>query len=476
MLPATPSSPDFATLDLLQEGVWVADASDQLVFVNAAMARIAGVDARLLTGQSLHSFPEGTVGHFLGFFNRAKESLRPCEYECAVVTPSGRATWQGGWLAPLVEQGLYAGMICTVQDISRRMHMQQQLESSEQRYRAVVEDQTEVISRVLPDGTLVFVNEVYCRLFGKTVEELVGTKWYPMAHPGDVPMIEAKLREMTPDNPVVVVEARVVVAGGEECWMQFVNRGFFHADGTLRESQSVGRDITSLKRVQDSLRKSEERLEMALAGSGLGCLDMDVRAGKMTADRRISEMLGYTIEQLEERLFWRSLLDPRDRPRFERDLAAHLRGDTAAFRNEHRLRHKEGHWVTVEARSKVVQRDPRGEPLRMVGTLLDITLRKRLDEEGVDLLKQIETLIRESTSSRPTDEADNRNLASLTRREVQILGMIAEGLTSAQIGRQLNLATNTVGTHRQNLMSKLDLHTAAEVTRFAIDHGLIKKS
>ena len=53
------------------------------------------------------------------------------------------------------------------------------LEASEQRYRNVVEDQTEFISRFLPDGTHVFVNEAYCRYFNKTRDEIIGKKFIP---------------------------------------------------------------------------------------------------------------------------------------------------------------------------------------------------------------------------------------------------------------------------------------------------------
>lgn len=130
--------------------------------------------------------------------------------------------------------------------------------------------------------------------------------------------------------------------------------------------------------------------------------------------------------------------------------------------------------MTVEARGKVTERDERGAPRRMVGTLIDITQRKRLSEEGMDLLKQIESLIRANTSNYPNQLADDTPLDCLTKRERQILGMIAEGMTSSQIAGQLQISINTIVSHRKNLMAKLDLHTTVEVTRFAMDHGLLK--
>jgi len=350
----------------------------------------------------------------------------------------------------------------------------QQLEARELRYRSVVEDLTEVISRFLPDSTLVFVNDVYCRLFGKKYDELIGQRWTPLAHPDDIPMIKAKLREMTPDHPVVTIENRVLVAGGELRWMQFVNRGFFDASGSLKEMQAVGRDITKLKQAEANLRESDEQLELALAGSGLVLWDWNISERKVMAGKRWVELLGYTNEELgTDEDDWMALINPKDLERFRLKLEAHLQGETADFESEHRLRHHDGHWVPVEARGKVIRRDKDNSPLRMVGTIQDITQRKRLNEEGMDLLKQIELLIRESSSRSPVKVVTGNAAENLTKRQRQILGMIAEGMTSAEIGKRLHLATPTVISHRRNLMAKLDLHSTAEITRFAIDHGLI---
>ena len=109
---------------------------------------------------------------------------------------------------------------------------------SEDRYRSVVEDLTEVIIRIAADGTTLFVNDAYCRFVGKSKEELLGAKWTPIVLAGDIPMIEAELATLSPANPVVIVENRVHSASGELRWFQFVNRGFFDSRGRLLEVQT----------------------------------------------------------------------------------------------------------------------------------------------------------------------------------------------------------------------------------------------
>ena len=144
-------------------------------------------------------------------------------------------------------------------EMSQRKFVMELLSKSERRYRAVLEDQTETISRFNRDGSYTFVNDVYCRFFGKSRAELVGSAWMPAAHPDDLPMILERLSTLSPASPVVTIENRVFNGSGEVRWMQFVNRGFFDERGELVESQAVGRDITEQKRIKQALFASEEQ-------------------------------------------------------------------------------------------------------------------------------------------------------------------------------------------------------------------------
>lgn len=134
--------------------------------------------------------------------------------------------------------------------------------ASEERYRAVVEDQTEAICRVRADGTYVFANEVYCRFFGKAAEELIGNQWMPLCHPDDLAHVMTEVEKLSPNTPVVTIENRVYSSAGGIHWMQFVNRGFFSAAGDLVEIQSVGRDIDQRKQAEAALRDVLDQLEL----------------------------------------------------------------------------------------------------------------------------------------------------------------------------------------------------------------------
>lgn len=157
--------------------------------------------------------------------------------------------------------GVVQGFYVLVSDITPIKEIEAAYQASEARYRAVLMDQTELISRFSQDGRYLFVNEAYCRFFGKQESELLGQHWAPVVLAEDLPLVAAKLREMSPEQPVVTVENRVYSATGEVRWLQFVNRGFYAVDGELCEIQSIGRDITDRKNAEDALRQAHAEME-----------------------------------------------------------------------------------------------------------------------------------------------------------------------------------------------------------------------
>jgi PAS domain S-box-containing protein len=128
-------------------------------------------------------------------------------------------------------------------------------------------------------------------------------------------------------------------------------------------------------------RESAERLELALAGADLGLWDVDVRSGRQVCNERWYSMLGYRENEIEARQSsWEKLVHPDDLPSVRAAMEAHLRGETQAYEIEHRLRHKDGRWLWILSRGKVVERDAAGTAVRVVGTHLDVTERKRLEQ------------------------------------------------------------------------------------------------
>ena len=144
-------------------------------------------------------------------------------------------------------------------DIAQRQRAQAAQRASEERYRAIVEAQTELVCRWLPDTTLTFVNEAYCRYFGQPREQIVGTSFKNNVFPEDFPIVQAALASVSRQQPAATYERRVVGASGVLGWQQWTDHAVFDEHDMIVEYQSVGHDITERKLAEAALTASEER-------------------------------------------------------------------------------------------------------------------------------------------------------------------------------------------------------------------------
>jgi PAS domain S-box-containing protein len=168
--------------------------------------------------------------------------------------------------------------LCSAIEVALHRHeMDKKLKESEARYRAVVEDQTELICRFLPDGTLTFVNEAYCRYFDKRREELIGYSFMPFIPEEDRGFVWEGIASLSSENPVATHEHRVVRPDGEIGWQQWTNRAIFDKEDCVAEFQAVGRDITDRVRAEQALLERNRELTLLnRAGQALSStLDLD---------------------------------------------------------------------------------------------------------------------------------------------------------------------------------------------------------
>lgn len=186
--------------------------------------------------------------------------------------------------------------ICNV--ITHRKSVEQDLVFNQKQYEALLEDQTEIICRIKADQTILYVNNAFCRLFGKSKESLIGHKWQPLPYPEDIPLIEEKLSTLSPNNPIVSIENRVIAGDGSIYWAHFINRAFFDENGNLLEIQAVGRDMTQQKKIDLELERANQKNEAFWrnASDGITILNRDCRL--VDVNDAFCKMTGYAREEL----------------------------------------------------------------------------------------------------------------------------------------------------------------------------------
>ncbi len=139
------------------------------------------------------------------------------------------------------------------------------LQESEQRYRAVVESQSELICRFRVDGTILFANGAYARSVGVTPEAMVGRDFWSFIPQNEHAAVRALLERLTREAPEVRIENRFATGEGER-WMLWTNRALaFDAEGRVLEAQSTGVDITERRRAEEALREADRRKDEFLA-------------------------------------------------------------------------------------------------------------------------------------------------------------------------------------------------------------------
>jgi len=171
-------------------------------------------------------------------------------------------------LSPIFDHRLeQVGRILTARDISRFKTLEvnyktlsgelegriqkhtKELHNTAERYRAIVEKQTDFIVCWKPDGTRTFVNEAYCRYWGITYEQALAINFLFHAAAEDRPSVEEKISRLNSGAINIETEVhRVIKPDGSIAWQEWTDQAIRDAGGTLIEIQSVGRDITERRR------------------------------------------------------------------------------------------------------------------------------------------------------------------------------------------------------------------------------------
>jgi len=206
--------------------------------------------------------------------------------------------------------------------------------------------------------------------------------FWDRVHPDDVRPSRSAFQRALDGEDHLALELRFLRRDGRERWLAVEGGVYRDAAGLPVRMTGSAVDVTERRDAAEELRRSEERLKLAVGGAKAGLWDWDFPSKVLYYSPEWEQLLGFAPGTIEPDVeTWRALVHPDDLEPVTRAMVAHLKGHTAIYETEHRLKHRDGSWIWVLDRGKVVERAPDGRAVRMTGIQTDISERKRLDAQ-----------------------------------------------------------------------------------------------
>ncbi|MBD3167260.1 PAS domain S-box protein, partial [bacterium] len=290
--------------------------------------------------------------------------------------------------------GANSHLIVVTRDITETKRREKELREKEARFRALFEQSPLALEWLSPEGVIQFANPATAELFGlHDPEDSIG--FDVSLDPNAPDELKEAIRTKTPLRMKNVFDFGET---GGNVQYDTEHRGVKHFDFNLiplkdERNECFGflfqiEDITERAVAEQALRDSEERLQLALEAGQLGLWDWDVQSNRVAYNDRAVTMLGYEppmeTARPEEYL---QLVQPDYRESVEAHIQAHFRGEIPGIHLEYPALHRDGHAVWSLVKGRTVERDADGKPVRLIGTLQDITEQRTLQEKMMQAQK-----------------------------------------------------------------------------------------
>jgi len=363
-----------------------ADASSRLISVSDAWLRALGYQRHEVIGRPVTDFQTPAARH------QADTVSMPEFYRtgrCDGV-PTELVRRDGSELEVLVSAilerdaaGRPLRSMFVLEDLTDRRAAERARRASEERYRALVEDQSELVSLCAADGRLSFVNGAYGRFFAADPQALVGSSLYERIPESERADVQLFLQRLFAAGGVGEVENRLRRHDGQERWFAWTNRALRGADGQVSAIHSVGRDITARKEVERRLADSRKLLQVTLESIGDAVITSDCEGRVHWLNRVAEQLTGWRCAEAQGQpasvVF--HIVDEESRAVLRDPVALCIaRGEAVGRSDDAVLCSRDGHeYGITDAASPI--RDERGQLLGVVLVFHDNTEKRRMGRE-----------------------------------------------------------------------------------------------
>lgn len=367
---------------------------EPIVYVNPAFERLTGWARDQVVGRNCR-FLQGVERNHPGLvvLREALADDRPCTVVLSNRRRDGSEFLNELSVVPIRDaQGRLVQHLGVLNDVTDRVRAAERLRLSEDLYRSVAATISDGLLVVGPDGRIVACNPSACEMLACSPERLSGKRLselgYRIHTEADLPFSEAEhpVRQVLAGGAAVRDRAlQLHRPDGSTRTMLLTARALSGAGSPAASCLITFRDVTDQRAAAQALGAAEERWKFALEGAGAGVWDYDEDSRRAFYSKGWKEMLGHADAEIGSSLTeWSDRIHPDDREKVFAAISEYRRGVRANYQTEHRLRHRDGRWIWVLDRGKIVERHADGKPRRVVGIHTDITRLKQAEQALLD--------------------------------------------------------------------------------------------
>jgi len=283
---------------------------------------------------------------------------------------------------------LVVGLICSyyivrawavLKEETKRKKAEEALRESEENYRLLVENQTDLVVKVDLEGRFLFVSPSYCEMFGKKEDELLGNKFMPLIHKEDRESTAKAMEALFAPPYTAYMEQRALTKNGWR-WLAWVDTAVLDENKNVISIQGVGRDIVERKRAEEALRLERDRAQQYLDVAGVILVGLDRNQKVILINRKGCEVLGYSEYEIIGKNWFDHFLPKTNISEIKEVYDKIISGNEPAEFYENPVLTKNGNIKIVEWHNSII-RDKSGNIISLLSSGEDITKRKQAEEE-----------------------------------------------------------------------------------------------
>ncbi len=352
--------------------VFIFDSEGKIIFANNHLRTKTGYKIGDLINRNIDDYVKNISTatcdcHFDSIINIPQNNL-----SLSLIDSSGQLINLTGQIAGcnLENRECFLGIFAEVESVAREL----------ERFSRFFGD-SPVIGAIntLPDHRFVSINKAFLNISGYRSEELIGKSWQEMDLLVNFDTVSEKVHEILKTGLITNIEVQLKAKDGTINDVLLSGEKIYCYGKMMLLVVMI--DITSQKRSLNLYYEQTKRLNSIIEGTRLGTWEWNIQTGETKFNERWAGMLGYTIDELEPVSIetWLLLVHPEDIINAQVLLQQHFNGELEFYDVEVRAKAKDGSWIWIHDRGKVIEYDKSGHPLMMYGTHSDITKKKEFE-------------------------------------------------------------------------------------------------